>query len=71
MSTAGVRCREIRVKTEDGIFRVFYVTKFGDKVYVLHSFTKKTQQTTKKDIEIGKRRYADAKRIHEESRGLP
>lgn len=34
MSAVGMGCKEIRVKTEDGIFRVFYVTKFGDNVYV-------------------------------------
>ena len=27
-----------------GIFRVFYVTQFGDEIYVLHCFTKKTQR---------------------------
>lgn len=56
------------MKTKDGIFRVFYVTKFGDKVYVLHSFTKKTQQTAARDIAIGKRRYAEAKQMYEESK---
>ena len=47
---------------------MFYVTKFGDKAYVLHSFTKKTQQTAQRDIGIGKRRYAEAKRMYEESK---
>ncbi|SIC62779.1 Phage-related protein [Mycobacteroides abscessus subsp. abscessus] len=68
MPDVGAGTREIRVKTEDGIFRVFYVTKFGDKVYVLHSFTKKTQKTPKRDIDRGARMYKDAKRIYEEKR---
>jgi Phage derived protein Gp49-like (DUF891) len=28
-------------------------TQFGDEIYVLHCFTKKTQKTSKKDIDIG------------------
>ncbi len=34
-----------------------YVTKFEDKIYVLHSFQKKTQKTSPKDINIAKTRY--------------
>jgi phage-related protein len=48
MPSVGVGCREIRISTGDGIFRVFYVTQFGDEIYVLHCFTKKTQKTSKK-----------------------
>jgi len=34
-----------------------YVAKFEDKIYVLHSFQKKTQKTSPKDIHIAKTRY--------------
>lgn len=68
MPEVGPGTREIRVKTEDGIFRVFYVTKFGDKIYVLHSFTKKTQKTAKKDIFLGSQRYKAAKLLYEQER---
>lgn len=61
MSEIGPGCREIRVKTEDGIFRVFYVTKFGDSVYVLHCFTKKTQKTSPHDKDKGRVQYREAK----------
>jgi phage-related protein len=44
MPTVGAGCREIRISTGDGIFRVFYVAQFGDEIYVLHCFTKKTQR---------------------------
>lgn len=50
MPSVGAGTREVRVKIEDGSYRVFYVTKFGEAVYVLHCFTKKTQKTEKKDI---------------------
>jgi phage-related protein len=41
----------------DGAFRVFYVAKRAEGIYVLHAFQKKTQQTTGLDIEIGAKRY--------------
>jgi phage-related protein len=60
---------KIRISTGDGVFRVFYVTQFGDEIYVLHCFTKKTQRTSKKDIDTGERRYKEAKRMHEQRKG--
>ncbi len=47
---------EIRIRTQ-GIYRVFYVAKFEEAIYVLHAFQKKTQKTAKYDIEIGRKRY--------------
>jgi hypothetical protein len=41
-------------------YRVFYV-KLGGVVYVLHCFTKKTNQTARGDIEMGRRRFGDLK----------
>ena len=35
-----------------------YVAKFLDKIYVLHSFQKKSQKTSLKDIKIAKIRYS-------------
>ena len=48
--------REIRIKDDQGIYRVIYVAKYADTVFVLHAFKKKSQKTTKKDIEIAKKR---------------
>ena len=42
----------------DNEFRVFYVARFEEAVYVLHCFVKKTQATRKADIDLGKQRYA-------------
>lgn len=60
--TSSVRCggsgvREIRNRTKDGTFRVFYVVESATNVYVLHAFQKKTQRTPRKDLEKGKARY--------------
>jgi phage-related protein len=59
MVDVGAGVYEIKARTDDGAYRVFYVAKFEEAVYVLHAFQKKTQQTSKQDIELGKRRYKD------------
>lgn len=56
MPTIGQGVVEIRLKDENGIYRVVYTAKFADCVYVLHAFVKKTQKTSKTDIEIAKSR---------------
>jgi phage-related protein len=53
----GAGTKEIRIKLTDGAFRVMYVAKFPEAVYVLHCFKKKTQKTSQHDIDIAKRRY--------------
>ena len=40
-----------------GEWRVIYVAKMADAVYVLHAFQKKTQKTRHEDIELAARRY--------------
>jgi len=57
MPSVGSGVREIRIREESGAYRVFYVTHFGEHIYVLHAFTKKTQKTALSDINIGKARY--------------
>lgn len=57
MPDIGAGTREIRVRTLDGAFRVFYVVESSTDVYVLHAFQKKTQRTSSSDIGKGKARY--------------
>lgn len=59
MPTIGVGVTELRVWDEAGTFRVVYVAKYADAVYVLHCFQKKTQQTSKKDIDLASKRLKD------------
>ena len=59
MNTIGPGVREIRIRDEAGIFRVIYVAKFADAVYVLHCFQKKTQKTSKADLDLAGKRYRD------------
>jgi phage-related protein len=42
---------------DDGWFRVRYVAKFPEAVYVLHCFKKKSRVTSKQDKEIASSRY--------------
>lgn len=61
MSTIGPGVREIRIHV-DGEFRVIYIAKFEEAIYVLHAFQKKTQKTSKKDIDIAKTRLRELER---------
>lgn len=53
----GAGVREIRIKDDQGIYRVMYVAKFDEAIYVLHCFKKKTQTTSKHDKDITDTRY--------------
>lgn len=59
MSTIGQGVREIRGRDASGAFRVIYVAKFADAVYVLHCFQKKTAKTSKADVDLATKRYHD------------
>jgi phage-related protein len=56
MPTIGQGVREIRIRDIAGAFRVSYVAKFADAVYVLHCFQKKTQKTSKTDLDLAEGR---------------
>ncbi|QNM97844.1 type II toxin-antitoxin system RelE/ParE family toxin [Chitinimonas koreensis] len=56
MLNVGPGCYEIRVHVL-GEWRVLYVAKFDNAVYVLHAFQKKSQKTRQEDIELAARRY--------------
>jgi len=53
----GVGTKEIRIRDATGIYRVMYVAKFEQAIYVLHCFQKKTEATTKQDKAIAETRY--------------
>jgi phage-related protein len=59
LNTVGRGVREIRIRDAAGIFRVPYVAKFDDAVYGLHCFRKKTQKTSKVDLDLAAQRYRD------------
>lgn len=59
MTTVGRGVREIRIRDAAGAFRVLYVATFDDAIYVLHCFQKKTQKTSKADLNLAGQRYRD------------
>jgi phage-related protein len=59
MSSVGQGVREIRLRDLTGAFRVIYIAKFADAVYVLHCFQKKTQKTSKSDLSLAESRYRE------------
>ena len=60
LSIVGPGVREIRVRDEGGAFRVVYVARLADAVYVLHAFQKKTQKTARADLDLAMARYRQA-----------
>jgi phage-related protein len=53
----GAGTREIRIRDSSGIYRVMYVAKFEEAIYVLHCFQKKSQATSKQDKDVAHARY--------------
>jgi phage-related protein len=59
MPSIGPGVKEIRIWVKDGTFRVIYVVKSQNGLFVLHSFVKKTQATPKRDIELARKRLKE------------
>ncbi|MGA2742980.1 MAG: type II toxin-antitoxin system RelE/ParE family toxin [Bryobacteraceae bacterium] len=58
MPLVGPGVIEIRVHLESE-YRVLYLAKFEEAVYVLHAFVKKTRKSSSLDIELGRKRYRE------------
>ncbi len=52
MKSVGAGVNEIRIRDDTGAFRVLYIAKLADAVYVLHCFEKKSQKTGRLDLEV-------------------
>jgi phage-related protein len=59
MSAVATGVSELRVKGEDGIFRVFYYTASPQGVLVFHAFVKKTQRTPPLEVELARKRLKE------------
>ena len=59
MQAIGAGVREIRIRDAQGAFRVIYVAKFEEAVFVLHCFQKKSQRTSREDIALAAARYKE------------
>lgn len=61
MATVGPGVIEIRVRA-GGAFRLMYIAKFTEAVYVLHVFQKKSQKTSLLDLAVARARLAAVRR---------
>lgn len=57
IASIGIGVSEIRVREDSGAFRIIYVAKFAEAIYVLHAFQKKARKTPKAEIELARKRY--------------
>jgi phage-related protein len=57
MPSIGKGVEELGIWVESGTYRVIYIARFAEAVYVLHAFQKKTQQTSLRDIALARSRY--------------
>jgi phage-related protein len=53
----GAGVREIRIRDVNGAFRVIYVARFREAIFVLHCFQKRSEKTAQRDIDLIARRY--------------
>lgn len=53
---------ELRLKSDEGIARVFYCTLIGRKIVMLHQFIKKTNKTPRNELSIARKRMKEVKK---------
>ncbi len=62
MPSVGAGVQEIRIRDAAGAFRVIYLATRQEAVHVLHCFQKKSQRTSKRDLQLAKKRYEEVTR---------
>ena len=65
----GARVMEIVDRHDTNTYRAVYTVQFAEAIYVLHAFQKKSTRgtaTPARDIDLIRRRLADAERLHRE-----
>ncbi len=59
MPSIGTGVNEIRLRDDGDQYRVIYIAKLAEAVFVLHAFQKKTRKTAKHDLDLAKRRLRE------------
>jgi phage-related protein len=59
----GPGIEELRVWDGQGTYRVIYVARLKEAVYVLHAFRKKSQKTSQSDLDVAAQRFALLRRV--------
>ncbi len=57
MKSIGTGVNEIRINDHSGGYRVIYIAKLKDAIYVLHCFEKRSQKTSQADLTLATNRY--------------
>ena len=52
---------ELRLKGADGIARVIFCTLIGRRIMMLHSYIKKSQKTSPRELEVARKRLKEVK----------
>ena len=56
MESIGKGVWELKTADERTWYRVIYLTRIGDALYVLHAFEKSSRKTDRRDLEIARSR---------------
>ena len=56
IKTVGPGVRELRARDRNNQYRTMYVARMSTKIIVLHSFIKKSRNTSKADIDVARER---------------
>jgi phage-related protein len=62
MPSIGPGVQEIRVHTWQE-YRIFYIAKFSEGIYVIHAFEKRTRKTPRRDLELARDRLRELIRL--------
>lgn len=50
---------ELRLKAQEGIARVFYCTVSNRRIVMLHQYTKKSEKTPRRELEVARQRMKE------------
>jgi phage-related protein len=69
MKSIGKGVFELRQRDGNGWYRLIYLARVGDTLYMLHGFTKKSAKTSRSDLAIAASRLKNVRaRIAEEKK---
>ena len=57
MGSVGLGVQELRIRIR-GAFRVLYIARLGEAIYVLHAFQKRSRKTARMDLELARIRFS-------------
>ena len=69
MKSIGKRVYELKQQDNRGWYRMIYLSKVGDTIFILHCFRKQSRKTSQKDLNVAKERLKNVlARIREEKK---